>query len=229
MNIFADVVQPKIVFETDSKWNGHVRVQDRGKTRKLYSDNTLQSVNWDSPLAEKMCWGKMVDVVEQNAASLNKVLLLGLGGGTIAHMLSNKHPNIHLVSVDIDPVVVDVARKYFDVESIPNHRIIVDDAARVVTSPEEFGITPNEFDAVLVNIYLGETYPELGNSGGFFSGLKKLIRPGGLAVFNRIYLKHHQDDVNNFIENVSENFTEVKSVVVAGITNSDNVIIYGYI
>jgi len=124
--------------------------------------------------------------------------------------------------------MVEIARKYFDVGSIPNHRIITDDALRVVTSPEEFGLSPNEFDCVITNIFVGEVYPELGNSGSFFSGIKRLLIPNGLAVFNRIYLKHHQDDVNNFIENVSEYFSEVRSLIVAGKTNSDNVIIYGY-
>ena len=132
-----------------------------------------------------------------------------------------------MVSVDLDPVIVDVGRKYFGLSDIPEHRIIIDDACRIVTSPEEYGISPAEFDVVIINIFLGEKYPELGNSGGFFAGVKRLIRPGGLAIFNRIYLNHHQDDVNNFIDNVNEFFIDVKSVIVAGYTNSDHVVIYG--
>ncbi|MEK7594990.1 MAG: methyltransferase domain-containing protein [Patescibacteria group bacterium] len=228
MNAFANLVMPVVVFETDSPLNGHIRVLEKGRTRKLYAGDTLQSVNCDSPLAERMCWGKVVDIIQNNIGCPGNMLLLGLGGGTIPHLVANKCPGVSIVSVDLDPIMVDVGRKYFDLDGIPNHRIIVDDACRLVTSPEEFGISPNEFDVIIVNIYVGEKYPDLGNSGGFFAGIKKLLRPGGLAIFNRIYLKHHQDEVNNFIDNVSQFYTDVKSVIVAGITNSDNVVIYGY-
>lgn len=226
MSVLANVVPPNIVFETQSKLNGLVQVVDKGKTRKLLANGVLQSVNFDSPIVPKMCWGKIVDIVGQ-LTSVNRVLVLGLGGGTIPKLLAKKFDGVTLMSVDLDPVIVDVGRKYFGLDEIPNHRVVIDDACRVVTSPEEYGVSPNEFDAVIVNIFLGETYPDIGNSGSFFAGIKKLIRPEGLAIFNRIYLEHHQDDVNNFIENVSDFFVDVKSVIVAGYTNSDHVVIYG--
>ncbi|MBI4091443.1 methyltransferase domain-containing protein [candidate division WWE3 bacterium] len=230
MNVFNNIAPPTVVYETQSKMNGKLQVVDRGKTRKLIAEGVVQSVNPDSPLAEKMYWGKVVEVIAENLGdSLNRVILFGLGGGTIPQLLSKRYPSVSIVSVEIDKEMVEISRKYFGLESLANLRIIIDDACRVATSPEEYGLYPNEFDAIIVNIFLGEVYPELGNSGSFFAGIKKFLRPGGLAVFNRIYLKHHQDDVNNFIENVSDYFSEVKSLVVAGKTNSDNVIIYGFV
>ncbi len=226
MAILSSAASPNTVFETHSKFNGDIKVVDKGRTRKLIINGTLQSSNFDSPIIPKMCWGKIAQVTSE-LSSVGRILILGLGGGTVAKLLSVKYPGVEIVSVDIDPVVVDVARKYFDVDSIPNHRIIVADACGVVTSPEEYGLSPNEFDAVVVDIFQGEVYPDIGNSGSFFAGIKKLIRPEGLAIFNRIYLNHHQDDVNNFIENVSEFYVGVKSVIIAGYTNSDHIVIYG--
>lgn len=226
MSILSTAASPNTVFETHSKFNGDIKVVDKGKTRKLIINGILQSSNFDSPIIPKMCWGKIAQVTSE-LSNVGRILVLGLGGGTIAKLLSIKYPGIEIVSVDIDPVVVDVARKYFDLDSIQNHRIIVADACGVVTSPEEYGLSPNEFDAVIVDIFQGEVYPDIGNSGSFFAGIKKLIRPEGLAIFNRIYLNHHQDDVNNFIENVSEFYFNVKSVIIAGYTNSDHIVIYG--
>lgn len=219
---------PNTVFETQSKFNGSIAVVDKGRTRKLIINGVLQSANFDSPIIPKMCWGKIANILSE-LSSLNRVLILGLGGGTVARLISEKYPNAEIISVDIDPVVVDVARNYFNLEAIKNHRIIVADACGVVTSPEEFGLSPNEFDAIIVDIFQGEVYPDIGNSGSFFAGIKKLLRPEGMAIFNRIYLNHHQDDVNNFIENVSEFYLNVKSVIVAGYTNSDHVVIYGFV
>jgi len=103
----------------------------------------------------------------------------------------------------------------------------VDDALRVVVEPENFGISYGSFEAVFVDIYIGEKYPDLGSSGNFISAVKKMLMPGGLVIFNRMYHSTHQDDVNIFIDYVSNFFKEVKCLVVAGHTNSDNILIYG--
>ena len=66
----------------------------------------------------------------------------------------------------------------------------------------------------------------MGRSGNFIGALKRLLKPGGVIIFNRIYREEHQDDVNIFIEYVSSFFPKVKNLVVAGYTNSDNVLIY---
>ncbi len=229
MSVFSQVALPNVVFETDSKINGKVLVVDKGKTRKLYAGGILQSVNSDSPIASRMYWGRIVDLINEELGGASKVLLLGLGGGAIAGLLTQKFPKVEIVGVELDLVVVDVARKYFALEEIPNLRIIVDDACRVVTSPEEYGLSLGYFDTVIVDIFVGEVYPELGNSGTFLAGVKKFLTQGGLVIFNRFYQKHHQDEVNDFIENVSEYFRDVKSLMVAGRTNSDNVLIYGFV
>jgi len=228
MTVFSKLKLPTLIYEAESPVNGKIQVYETEKTRKLVVAGVTQSVNHTSPLAQRMCWGKIVSVIEEALGTPNRVLLLGLGGATVPWLLTHKFPSVSIVSVEFDPMIVEATRKYFDLDKIPNHRVIVDDALRVVTLPEEFGLSPNEFDCVIVDTFVGEIYPELGNSGTFFAGVKKFLAPGGLAIFNRIYLKHHQADVNNFIENVSDNFREVKSLVVAGKTNSDNVIIFGY-
>ncbi len=228
MSVFSEVVAPTVLFEADSKISGKIQVIEKGKTRKLLVNGVIQSVNSDSPVASRLYWGRMVDVISESLGGATKALVLGLGGGAIVRILSNRFPGINIVSVDLDPAIVDVARKFFGVEDIVNHRIIVEDACRVVTSPEEFGLSLGQFDVVIVDIFVGDIYPELGNSGTFFAGIKRFLIPHGLAVFNRFYLKHHQDDVNVFIENVSDHFSDVKSLIVAGRTNSDNVIIYGF-
>jgi hypothetical protein len=69
----------------------------------------------------------------------------------------------------------------------------------------------------------------LGKSGNFIAAVKRLVRPGGLIIFNRIYSEAHQEDVNIFIDYVSSFFGNVKNLVVAGYTNSDNVLIYAVV
>lgn len=227
MSVFDNVPVPKVLYEVDSKYNGKITVMQVGKTRKLLVDRVSQSLNWDSPAAAAKVWGRVVDVLKENEPDLKNVLILGLGGGTMQHLISRAFPEANLVSVEIDPIMIGVAKQFFDVDKIPNHKIINANACAVIVEPEKYDIYPQTFSAVIVDIYIGDKYPDLGKSGNFMSALTKLAYPGGLVVFNRIYLEAHQDDVNIFIESVHGFLNDVKSLIIAGVTNSDNVLIFG--
>ncbi|GIW69500.1 MAG: hypothetical protein KatS3mg101_0247 [Patescibacteria group bacterium] len=227
MNIFDGIQLPKIIYEAESKYNGKIEVWEVGKTRKIKVEKIDQSISHKSSSANRLVWGKVVEILEENAPDLQKVLILGLGGGTMAHIISERFNHPEIVSVEIDPVMIDIARKFFDLDSIPNHRVIEADALRVTIEPEDYDLEEEYFNVVIVDIFNGEKYPDLGKSGNFIASVKRLVRPGGLLIFNRIYLDHHQDDVNIFIEYLGDFLHNVTCLVVAGYTNSDNVLIYG--
>lgn len=229
MNIYTALKIPQVIYSTESKYNGKIDVVEVGRTRKIKVNGIDQSLNWNSPVCEKLVWGKAVSLLKREEPELNSVLVLGLGGGTIQQLISRELPSAHVTSVEIDSVMVDIATKYFDLDKIPNHRVIVSDALRVVASPEEFELNKTSFNAAIVDIYIGEDYPDLGKSGNFIDAVRDMIVPGGLVVFNRIYTKHHHDDVDLFIEQVQDFLVDVRTEIVAGYTNSDNILVYGRI
>ena len=72
---------------------------------------------------------------------------------------------------------------------------------------------------------LVKSIPILVHLEHFLQVLKKIVKPGGLVLINRIYWDHHQYEVNLFIDNLEDHFTDVESIIVAGKTNSDYVLI----
>ena len=46
-----------------------------------------------------------------------QVLIVGLGGGAMVHFLKHYDPDVKVDALEIDPVVVQVADRYFDVRS----------------------------------------------------------------------------------------------------------------
>jgi spermidine synthase len=218
---------PKVIYSTQSEINGQIDVVQVGKTRKLKVGGIEQSLNWDAPSAERLVWGRAVDVLEHNESKLRNILVLGLGGATVQHLIARAFPEVHIVSVDIDPVMRDVAQQYFDLDSIPNHQIIIDDACRVIVEPENFDLAKKSFQAAYVDIFVGSDFPELGKSGNFVAAIKGMVMPSGLVIFNRLYTTDHQDEVNLFIDFIEGFLHDVQTLVVAGYTNSDNVLIYG--
>lgn len=229
MDIYSSLKMPKVIYTTESEYNGKIEVIENGKTRKIRVADIDQSLNWQSPVCSKLYWGKTVELLKREEPDLKNILILGLGGGTMQHLISRAFPNIYIVSVELDGVMVDIARQYFDLDSIPNHKVIINDALRVVVAPEEFGLNKTSFQAVVVDIFVGEQFPELGNSGNFMDAVRDMVIPGGLVVFNRIYTEKHHEDVDIFIEQVEDFLVDVQTEVVAGYTNSDNVLVYGRI
>lgn len=227
MSVFDSLKYPKVIYEVNSKLNGNIRVVEVGRTRKILVNNVLQSISETSPSCAKIFLGKAAELIEKEAPNAKRILMLGLGGGTVASILSKKIPEVQITSVEFDPVMIDVGKRFFGLNLIKNHRIIEDDVLRVVVEPEEFDLAPGSFDVLFVDIFVGDQYPDLGKTGNFIAALKRLVTNGGLIVFNRIYTEEHQEDVNNFINQVEEFLGDTKSEVVAGYTNSDNILVYG--
>lgn len=226
MTVFDNIAIPKVIYETESEFNGKIQVVEIGNVRKLSVGNIVQSVSHDSKSAQNMVWGGMVELVQKVAPEARRILVLGLGGGAMQHIFSEKMPGIGIVSVEIDPAIVQVAEKYFDVGEIPNHKIITADACKFIVEPEKYDLEQEMFDVVIVDIYCGDKYPDLGKSGNFVARVKEMAAGGGIVIFNRIYIHSHQEDVNNFIEFLEDFFPEVETEIVPGRTNTDNVLIW---
>ncbi|MFZ2664530.1 MAG: hypothetical protein WAX66_04165 [Patescibacteria group bacterium] len=227
MSIFSGLKIPIVIYETESKLNGNIKVVEVGNTRKILVDDISQSISCNSPSISKLYWGQLVNSLKEKSPEVKNVLILGLGGGTLVHLISRNFPEAKITSVEWDSVMLDIAKRFFDLDSIPNHRVILDDALKVAVEPEEYDIPPSSFDVLIVDISNGDSYPDLGKTGNFIAALKRLVTPGGLIVFNRIYTEGYQDDVNLFIEYVENFLGETESEIVAGYTNSDNILIFG--
>ncbi len=229
MSVFSGLHLPEVLVETSSQYNESIKVLKSGDVLKLSVDNFVQSLSKNSKNAAKLCWGETLNIIKEQTVEMSprNVLVLGLGGGTMQHFVHDSFPEANMVSVEIDQVIVDLARQYFDLDSIGNHKIIVDDAFRFVVDPETYGINKQTFDVIVVDTVLGDDFPDLASSGNFLGAIKALALPTGLVIFNRIYLDEYQESANAFKGLVEGFFSDVKTKIVAGYTNSDNILIYG--
>lgn len=229
MSIFSGINLPETIYETSSKYNQNIRVLKIGEVLKLSVNNIVQSLSKNSKNATRLYWGEVVNVLKEQTQDNppKMILILGMGGGTIPHLLRTAFPTAKLVSVEIDPVIVEIARKYFDLDSIPNHQVVIGDAFRFVVDPESYGFSKHQFDAIIVDVVFGDESSDLVSSGNFLGALKALSMPGSLIVFNRIYLKEYQDKVHCFMDLLEGFLPDFQTRIVAGYTNSDNILIYG--
>lgn len=227
MSVFEGLVLPKVIYKTHTDISGDIEVLQRGDVKSLSVNKVTQSLSYNSPNVKRMVWGRLVSLLRQEQPNVKNILILGLGGGTMQSLLSIEFPGVHITSVEIDPEIIDISKRFFDIDKVSNHNIIQGDACRVVIEPEVFDLTTRSFDVVMVDIYIGSDYPDLGKSGNFLAHVRDMTVRGGLVVINRVYLHDHQEDVHIFLENVENFFKDVKTIIVPGKTNADNLIIFG--
>ena len=66
------------------------------------------------------------------AGEPKRVLIVGLGGGTLPSLFRKHYPGMVIDTVDIDPDVVDVAKKLFGFREDPAMRVYVEDGRQFI-------------------------------------------------------------------------------------------------
>ena len=133
------------------------------------------------------------------------VLLLGLGGGSVIKYLRRRYPPARLTVVEIDPVMIEIARKHFHIDSVKNLKIVNQDAVAYVKQAKK------KYSLILVDCFQGHTTP-----AGFdnITVLKKMKSLGDHLLINRLYWDDFKLKTDDFVAKMSNHF-QVKSVYTA--------------
>ena len=110
-----------------------------------------------------------------------KVLILGFGCGSVAHILQEDyHLNCAITAIDIDPVVLELGYKYFNVSKYKNLNLICKDANGFMQENSE------KFDLIVVDLFLDLDVPVQFGQNGFLLNLKSALTSDGILFFNKI-------------------------------------------
>lgn len=130
---------------------------------------------------------------------INRILILGLGGGTVAKLFSIKYPKAKITGVEIDPKIIELGNKYLNLEKYKVN-IKIQDA---------FTFNKGKYDIIIVDIYCGDKYPKKFESGIFLNNIKNLLLKNGVVIFNRLFYKEKKDDAINFKNSLVKEFNKV--------------------
>jgi predicted O-methyltransferase YrrM len=110
---------------------------------------------------------------------VHAALVLGLGAGGVVRLLREDHAiKAPITAVEIDPVMVDIAKLHFGLGRFANLDVVVDDAVRWVER------ATRRFDLVVVDVFIEARIPESLRTSGFLRNLRDRMTPGALLVFN---------------------------------------------
>ena len=110
-----------------------------------------------------------------------RILMIGLGGGTISNVLIELYPEAKLDLVEINEGVIRVAREYFGFRETDNTEVHIVDG-RVFT--RRAALNAKQYDLVILDAFTGEYIPEHLMTKEFLEDAKAILAPGGVLVAN---------------------------------------------
>jgi spermidine synthase len=109
---------------------------------------------------------------------LKRILMIGLGGGSISTYYGRAMPDVHIDTVELDQRVIDVAKQYFALRETPRVRYIAADGRVFLNRSKD------RYDLILLDAYRGGYVPFHLLTREFYTLVKNRLTPGGAVAFN---------------------------------------------
>jgi spermidine synthase len=182
--------------EVDSKFNGKLSV----KWSPEFGYHIMGGGLWQVGGPVATIWKYAISQINLKP---QKILILGLGGGTIASIVRKNWVDTEIDGVDIDPVIIDLGNKYLGLKKHSVNQIVSDGFLFLEKSDAKY-------DLICLDTYQGDSFPEKFESKEFLALVRKSLNESGVCIVNRLYYGKHRGVANKFEKTLSDVFSEVE-------------------
>jgi spermidine synthase len=172
----------RIVHQASSPFYDSIFVVDEGDLRSLRfssaSGDRQSVIRLGHPEQLPMPYLRAAAVGLAVPTTVQRMLMIGLGGGAFANFAQAHIPNIYIDAVEIDPVVAKIAQDYFAVLVGEKLKLHIMDAVQYVQQSHQ------PYDYILLDAYDADQIPEALVTSTFFRAVRKNLASGGVAVAN---------------------------------------------
>jgi spermidine synthase len=109
-----------------------------------------------------------------------RMLLIGLGGGRLQMILHHYLEQVTLHTVELDPVVVEVAQRFFGICQDNRQHIIVQDGREYLRG----AAAHTRYDIIMLDAYRVEGIPLHLSTQEFYNECRACLAPGGVVATN---------------------------------------------
>lgn len=179
-----------VELETRSDYS-QIRIRKRNNVRTMSfvrdsGEEVVESqVNLDRPHDLLVTYTRYMFLSYLFRPKVQRVLIVGLGGGAMVQFLKHHDPEVQVDVVEIDPVIVRLADRYFGVRSDGNVTIVTADAFVYLAE------TRSRYDVIYMDAFLKPSadtdktgVPLRLKTERFYKDLQEKLSPDGLVVFN---------------------------------------------
>jgi spermidine synthase len=181
LNLFwPPVAWAKTILQKETFYH-RIRIEEDDEARYMYFDRTLQSaMNLKDPTALRLIYSRYTSLGFAFRPDAKKMLIIGVGGGSIPKKVQKEFPNMEIDAVEIDPEVIKIAKDHFNIKEGKNLRLHALDGRLFLTR------TQNQYDIILLDAYFTDAIPFHLTTREFFELAQKKLTPNGIIVANLI-------------------------------------------
>lgn len=158
-----------------------VYISEKYGVRSLHigSDTIQSSMRLARPYDLELAYTRSMMAFMLFRPKPRNVLMIGLGGGSVAKFIHYHMPGVKVHVVEINPEVVSIARHCFKLPPDDERlEITVGDGAEYVTRPD---VT---VDIAMIDGYDGESQAEALSERNFYEACRERLNPHGVMVAN---------------------------------------------
>ncbi len=206
------------VYETESAYN-YIQVQQQGDftllrlnegqgVHSIYNPHTLQyNGPWDQFLVSPYFYAN------RKPADIQRVAIVGLAAGTTARQMSAVYGNIPIDGYELDPKIVEVGEKYFDM-NLPNLNIIIGDGRLNLERSE------HKYDIIAVDAYRPPYIPPHMTTQEFFEICTSHLTEDGVLTINSASVPGDRRLINGLATTMGTIFPSIYTVDIPGSLNT---------
>lgn len=192
MPLYAFPMDDNVLYEHNSLYQYIIVSENEYKGMRYLHNNDQHLIqgamrlNSPSQLALEYCRMSLISLVFLDNEPKD-VLVIGLGIGAIPKYLNARFPTLTVDVAEIDPEILDVARKYFYFKENEKMKVHINDGRTFIKR------TKKRYDIVVLDAYRNGTIPFHLTTREFMAEIKKILKPGGVVVSNIL-----SDTINQF-------------------------------
>lgn len=159
------------------------QVKSAGNTRRIYKNGVLHSAFNPTKLFTGSVWDLLsVPALFLAPTDIKRVLMLGVGGGTVIHQLGHLTDIPRIDAVDLDKTQLMLARKFFDIKSSSRIKLHHAEAKSWLEANSH-----QQFDIIIDDIFIeqdGEPIRAVTSDKKWIKQLLSMLSDNGILVQN---------------------------------------------
>ena len=175
----------KILWEKESLYH-YIRVVEEEGVRRLQFrrsgiDYDESAIDLENPARLHLHYYELMMAALVHCPEPKRVLFVGLGGGTLPMVLGKYYPNCQIDSVELDPDVVEAARRYFGFREGERMRVYLGDGRVHI---RRFARQGRSYDLVFLDAFRGGYIPYHLTTKEFMELVRQLVGQEGSVAAN---------------------------------------------
>jgi spermidine synthase len=201
--------------------DGVIEITQEGSIRSLNFGNDAKQSSMDQDRPERLVLSytrtMMASLLFQPAAE--SILLIGLGGGSIAKFLLHHLPDAMIEVIEVRADVVKLAHGYFNLPEHPRLKIHIDDAEHFLSNERSGN---RRYDLILIDAFDHDGVSSDIMKNGFFDSCSSLLNNNGVIAIN--LWSSHSEEYSRLLDTLESMFN--RNTLILPVIDRGNIIVF---